>query len=427
MSHSEFTIERTTELSPPGDACPLSLIGGPLATGVALPRRRIFRIGTRHDCDLQLPDPAVSARHACIEWVKDHYVVCDLGSTNGTWLDGVRINRARLYPGARLVLGRSCFEAQPRTRARAPRELPPHEIVGHSPRLRAALGDLHKLAQLRLPVLLRGETGTGKELFARTLHAWSPRADGPFIELNCAAIPEELAESELFGHVKGAFTGAHRDHEGAFARAHAGTLFLDEIGELPLVLQAKLLRVLETGEIRRVGDELKRGVDVRVVAATHRDLESMVRHQTMREDLYHRLGVLVLRIPALRERRDDIPVLAEHFAQGIAGEMQRPVHITAEALDAAKQAPWHGNVRALRNAVQRAAALTEGRIGRDALLGHIDATVASAGATIEVPRGSYAAMKRALVERVVAEEGSIRRAAVVLGIPRSTLGAWLKP
>src|SRR5690606_15892961 len=158
-------------------------------------------------------------------------------------------------------------------------------------------------------------------------------------------------------HVKGAFTGAHRDHDGAFARASGGTLFLDEVGELPLALQAKLLRVLETGRVRPVGREDERVVDVRIVAATHRDLESMVEQRLLREDLYHRIGVLVLGLPPLRSRRDDIPVLLRHFAQGIALELQRSVEITQGAVEAARQAPWPGNVRALRNAVLRAAAI----------------------------------------------------------------------
>lgn len=429
MDGSNSLIERTAELVPQGPPAALSLVGGPLAAPINLPRRRIFRIGSRHDCDLQLGDEAVSGSHASIQWVAGQYVLCDLGSTNGTWLDGVQVNRARLSPDSRIVLGRTTFLVQARSRAAPQRKLPPHDIVGHSSALRNALVDLNKVAQLRLPILLRGETGTGKELFARTAHAWSPRRKAPFIEVNCAAIPDQLAESVFFGHVKGAFTGAHKDHAGAFARAHRGTLFLDEIGELPLVLQAKLLRVLETGQIQAVGDERLRDVDVRIVAATHRDLESMVRHGQLREDLYHRLGVLMLRLPPLRERRDDIPTLIDHFAGQIAGDLGRPVKLRSGAIEAARNAPWPGNVRALRNAVLRAAALCEGPIGADALVtpsSGADGFAVNTEQFIEVPRGSYADMKRALVERVVAEEGSIRRAARVLDIPRSTLGAWLK-
>ena len=417
----------TRELPRPELGQPLDLVIGTNAARHRLSRRRITLLGSRADCEVCIDDETVSAHHAALRWRDGYYLVEDLGSTNGTVVDGVAVHRARVDAGSRICLGRVSIQLVARGKAEAPVALPPSPIVGSSRVLRSSLETLHKYAPLPLPVLLRGETGTGKELFATTLHRWSPRAAGPFIAVNCAAIPSELAESELFGHVKGAFTGAHRDHEGAFVSASGGALFLDEIGELPLALQAKLLRVLETKRVRPVGREDERPVDVRIVAATHRDLETMVEQRLLREDLYHRIGVLVLNLPPLRSRRDDIPVLLRHFAQSVALELGRPVEITQAAIEAARQAPWPGNVRALRNAVLRAAALSPDTIdGASLLAAHRPGPSASIDGLIEVPRGSYAEMQRALVARVVAEEGSIRRASAVLGVPRSTLGAWLR-
>jgi len=332
-------------------------------------------------------------------------------------------------------------------------------MLGHSPAFRSVERTLRRLAHLRRPVLLRGETGTGKELAARYLHELGVRRAGPFVAINCGAIVDGLAESELFGHVKGAFTGAHRQHVGAFERADRGTLFLDEIGELPLLLQAKLLRVLETSRVHPVGSEEEVVVDARIVCATHRDLEAMVVAGRWREDLYHRLGVLVVHLPPLRERPEDIPLLLERFAREAADELGRPVVLAPEAVAAARRHPWPGNVRALKNAVLRAAALVDGPIGASQLLdgpappdppptadlpaarwGRVAATrnpgpdaVAPPRASeseraggVVIGRGDWASMNRELLARAVAEYGSIRRAAVALGIPRSTLGAWLK-
>ena len=271
-------------------------------------------------------------------------------------------------------------------------------------------------------MLVRGETGTGKELAARALHDHSPRAAGPFVALNCGAIPEGLCESELFGHVKGAFTGAVRAHQGAFTRAGGGTLFLDEIAELPLPLQAKLLRVLETRRLVPLGGEAELPAEARIVAATHQPLETLVAAQRFRGDLFHRLGALQVELPPLRERSDDIPALLEHFAAHLTGELGRPVFLTPAAVAAAVGHAWPGNIRELHNNLLRAAAAADGPLTAADL---VPAARAAAPPAIAVPRGTYAEMHRALLHRVVDEAGSIRKAALQLAVPRSTLAAWL--
>jgi DNA-binding NtrC family response regulator len=210
-------------------------------------------------------------------------------------------------------------------------------------------------------VCILGETGTGKELVARTLHERSARASGPFVALNCAAVPAELIESELFGHEKGSFTGAAGRHVGKFEQAEPGTLFLDEIGDMPLHMQAKLLRVLEEGEVERVGGEKPVRVDVRVLVATHRDLEAQVKEGKFRQDLFHRIYVFPLALPPLRERREDIPGLVEHFAAQVCSQNGwKAVPFTAEAIEALQAHSWPGNVRELRNMVERLMLLAPG-------------------------------------------------------------------
>jgi two-component system nitrogen regulation response regulator NtrX len=241
------------------------------------------------------------------------------------------------------------------------RRLGKHTIVWASPVMRDVMAQVEHVAASETRVCVRGETGTGKELVARTLHERSRRADGPFVSLNCAAIPAELMESELFGHEKGSFTGAASRHVGKFELAHRGTLFLDEIGDMPLGMQAKLLRVLEEGEIERVGGGHPLSIDVRVVVATHRNLEEQVRQGTFREDLYHRVFVFPIVLPPLRERREDIRVLVEHFARQLAEQNGwKPKTFSADALDALEKYPWPGNVRELRNVVERVLLLAMG-------------------------------------------------------------------
>jgi two-component system, NtrC family, nitrogen regulation response regulator NtrX len=230
-----------------------------------------------------------------------------------------------------------------------------HEIVWTGETMRRLTAQLEKVANSETRVCILGQTGTGKELAARTLHEHSPRAAGPFVTLNCAAVPAELIESELFGHEKGSFTGAAGRHLGKFEQAHHGTLFLDEIGDMPLPMQAKLLRVLEEGEVERVGGDRPIAVDVRVIVATHHDLESLVRAGKFRQDLFHRVFVFPLRLPSLRERREDIPALVEHFAlQVSAANGWKPMRFTEDAVHALQEYAWPGNIRELRNVVERA-------------------------------------------------------------------------
>jgi DNA-binding NtrC family response regulator len=235
-----------------------------------------------------------------------------------------------------------------------------HDLVWKSERMRRVLAQVDRVAPTESRVCILGETGTGKELVARAVHERSPRRDKPFVTLNCAAVPSELIESELFGHEKGAFTGAAARHLGKFEQAHGGTIFLDEIGDMPASMQAKLLRLLQEGELERVGGERPIVVNTRVIVATHRDLEALVRKGAFREDLYHRIYVFPIVVPPLRERGEDIPLLAGHFA-GLVAEQNgwKPRGFTPEALDELARYAWPGNVRELRNVVERLLLLTD--------------------------------------------------------------------
>jgi len=236
-----------------------------------------------------------------------------------------------------------------------------HQILGKSEAIEQVFSTIGKVAEYKTTVLIQGESGTGKELVARALHDGSTRKNKPFIPLNCGAIPETLLESELFGHKKGAFTDAHADKKGLFAEAHQGTLFLDEIGELPLTLQVKLLRVLQEGRIRPVGATRDQEVDVRVIAATVRDLRHEVQQKRFREDLYYRLNVLQITVPPLRDRRDDIMLLAEHFIERTNGRLGTNIRdVDQRARKLLLNYPWPGNVRELENTIERAVVLTEG-------------------------------------------------------------------
>ena len=239
-----------------------------------------------------------------------------------------------------------------------------HEIVWKGEAMRRVMAQLERVAASESRVCIFGETGTGKELVARTIHERSPRSAGPFVTLNCAAVPAELIESELFGHEKGSFTGASGRHIGKFEQADRGTIFLDEIGDMPLNMQAKLLRVLEEGEVERIGGDKPVTVNVRVVVATHRDLEARVREEKFRQDLFHRIHVFPLPLPPLRERRDDIPALVEHFAAQVSAQNGwKPVPFTEDAMEALQSHAWPGNVRELRNMIERLMLLaTDGRV-----------------------------------------------------------------
>ncbi|HET9358711.1 MAG TPA: sigma-54 dependent transcriptional regulator [Vicinamibacterales bacterium] len=234
-------------------------------------------------------------------------------------------------------------------------------LIGEDGKLRQVSQQLHRAAATDATVLLEGESGTGKELFARALHALSPRAEGPFVAINCAAIPEGLLESELFGYEKGAFTGAAQRKPGRFELAHRGTLFLDEIGDLPLALQAKILRAIEEKRFERVGGTQSLHVDVRIVAATNRNLKQRVTERQFREDLYFRLSVFPIQIPPLRERGDDVLILARHFVERFCRDLnKKPLTLSPTAIEDLKAYAWPGNVRELQNCIERAVILTEG-------------------------------------------------------------------
>src|SRR3954466_8307754 len=244
-----------------------------------------------------------------------------------------------------------------------------HEIVHSGEAMRRVMAQVDRVAASESRVCILGETGTGKELIARALHERSPRHAGPFVTLNCAAVPGELIESELFGHEKGSFTGAANRHLGKFEQAHHGTLFLDEIGDMPLAMQAKLLRVLEEGEVERVGGDKPVTVDVRVIVATHRNLEDLVAEGKFRQDLFHRVYVFPLMLPRLRERREDIPALIDHFSKMVCAQNDwKPMAFLPESIDALTNYAWPGNVRELRNVVERVMLLAlEGKVDRAAV------------------------------------------------------------
>ncbi|HEX3127273.1 MAG TPA: sigma-54 dependent transcriptional regulator [Thermoanaerobaculia bacterium] len=288
-------------------------------------------------------------------------------------------------------------------------------IVGRHPRLRAAIRLLQKVAPMESTVLLTGESGTGKELFARALHALSPRKDGPFVALNCAAIPESLLENELFGHEKGAFTGADRRQPGRFEMAERGTLMLDEIGELPLAVQGKVLRVLEERTYERVGGGRTMRADVRLVAATNRDLEAMVGEGVFRSDLFFRLNVFPIELPALSERATDIPLIARHLLGEIARRHRlEPPRLDSEAEEILAAQPWPGNVRELANVLERAVILAEGPAIRAADLQPLLHPLS--------PAGERDRVRQALIDA----DGDKKKAADLLGMSYRTLQRKVK-
>ena len=304
-----------------------------------------------------------------------------------------------------------------------------HEIVWKGEAMRRVMAQLERVAASESRVCIFGETGTGKELVARTIHERSPRAAGPFVTLNCAAVPAELIESELFGHEKGSFTGASGRHIGKFEQADQVTIFLDQIGDMPLNMQAKLLRVLEEGEVERIGGDKPVTVRVRVVVATHRDLEARVREEKFRQDLFHRIHVFPLLLPPLRERRDDIPALVEHFAAQVSAQNGwKPVPFAADAIAEMQTHPWPGNVRELRNMVERLMLLaTEGQVDLATVQMALPKTFSSAGAgPVAIGSGALADRVQSFEREVILAElkrshQNMSLAAKTLGLERSHL------
>jgi transcriptional regulator with GAF, ATPase, and Fis domain len=301
-----------------------------------------------------------------------------------------------------------------------------------SPAVRRLALRAQQVARTDTPVLIGGETGTGKERLAHAIHAWSPRAGGPFVAVNCAALPAALLESELFGHEKGAFTGATAARAGRFRIAEGGTLFLDEIGELPHELQAKLLRAVQEGEVQPVGSDRAVPVDVRLVAATHVDLEAAIREGRFREDLYYRLSVFPLRLPPLRERLEDLPALAEHLLADVAGRTgRRALRLSDEALEALRAHRWPGNIRELANVLERAAIVTDGVVGpEDLALGPARAAAVEAAPPEGDPLPTLAEVERAHIERALYRSGGKLYgddgAAALLGLKPTTLQSRMK-
>lgn len=342
---------------------------GPDAGKELVVEEKRVTVGRSSICNLVLEeDKAVSGTHFELVSTSQGAVLRDLGSTNGCFVGDLRISEIWATPGTVVTIGQSSIQFEPVT---GTVEIPLseanqfHELVGGSVQMREIFATLEKVGPSDLTVLIRGETGTGKELVARGIHRSSRRAEQPLVVLDCSAIPRSLIESTLFGHEKGAFTGATERHAGAFEQANGGTIFLDEIGELDVTLQPKLLRVLENREIKRVGGEQVVPINVRVVAATNRDLRKMVNDGTFREDLFYRLSVVQVELPPLRDRVDDIPLLIDTFLAELstrvfAGDPSKQFSVGSDAMERLKGFPWPGNVRELKNTLERGTSLADG-------------------------------------------------------------------
>jgi DNA-binding NtrC family response regulator/pSer/pThr/pTyr-binding forkhead associated (FHA) protein len=390
----------------------------------------VLTVGKDPGNDIVLEDRFVSARHLRITRKANRFHVVDEGSTNGSFLGQLRIFDVEAPPHTTLRLGGCELTLEPLASQKKDSSF--EGILGSDGSIRQLAELIERVAPSSATVAVFGESGTGKELVARAVHARSGRADKPFIPVNCAAISKELIESELFGHEKGSFTGAQNARKGAFEEADGGTLFLDEIGELPLDLQAKLLRALESGEIKRVGASRPVNVDVRIVAATNRDLLGEARQGRFREDLYYRLCVIPLHLPPLRSRRGDIAALAEHFVQLFTPRGQT-VRMTPSAVERLKTHRWPGNVRELRNVIHRALLLRKGpMIDAGDLSFDQELRPDAAGHVTEVPTGMTLEQIMERLERQVVESALKRlnnnreRVAKELGVARSTLFKRLK-
>ncbi|MCS6915304.1 MAG: sigma 54-dependent Fis family transcriptional regulator [Myxococcales bacterium] len=318
----------------------------------------LVRVGTRPNNNLVLTDRNVSGYHLDVSRTRAGWRVRDVGSTNGTFVAGMRVFDLIARSGTVISIGRSKIRLDALDDDPIRASLHPAgrfgDMVGQSVVMRRMFSRIASVAATNTTVLITGETGTGKEAVAEAIVQASPRASAPFVVIDCSALPANLIESELFGHTKGSFTGAQSDYRGAFERADGGTVFLDEIGELPIDLQPKLLRVLERREVRRVGSEKTRPIDVRVIAATNRDLAQEVNERRFRQDLYYRLSVVNIHVPPLRERREDIPLLVEHFYNLLSDGRHGPSLAEIRQRLCDNDYTWPGNVRELRNAVERA-------------------------------------------------------------------------
>ena len=329
-------------------------------------KARIY-VGRSSVNDLALTDKSISGTHFELNAAEEGYLLRDLGSTNGVTYAGLRVREIFLKPGCTFKAGNSTFKF---LHSDEVVEIPLSNedrfgtVLGRSVPMREIFSTLEKVAPSDLTVLIEGETGTGKEMVARSIHQMSRRKKKPFVVLDCSSIPKDLMESTVFGHEKGSFTGAVSQHKGAFEQANGGTIFMDEIGELDINLQPKLLRVLENRELKRVGGDKTIRIDVRVVAATNRDLRRMVAEGTFREDLYFRLSVIQLGLPPLRDRKEDFPLLVDHFLELFADKRpdKKRLTISPNAMELIRQHTWPGNVRELKNVMERAVSLCDGDV-----------------------------------------------------------------
>jgi two-component system response regulator HydG len=370
-------------------------------------------VGSSPTADIVVRDPTVSSRHCTLSVLGDGVAIEDLGSRNGTFVGSARVRDAWGRAGTAVAVGNSLLVV---VLAEAREDKHPGEplpgVAGASIVMRRLADQVRRLACHALPVLIAGESGTGKELVARALHHEGPRSDRPFVAINVTALPRELVESELFGHERGSFTGAHARRLGAFAEADGGTLFLDEVGDLPLDAQPKLLRALDGYEVRRVGSSGGgRPADVRVVAATHAPLEERVTAGLFRRDLFHRLECFVVHVPPLRERRGDIPGIAQELLRQIAPQVGRRT-VTPAALARLAVHEWPGNVRELRNVLCRAADATTRAAGID--VGDVDAALR------RHPRKANELSREAARALLEKHRGNLSAASRAADIPRTT-------
>jgi two-component system response regulator HydG len=391
-------------------------------------------VGTGPACDLKLEDREVSRRHVSLEITQQGLRVVDLGSTNGTTVNGVAVRDAFAKPGDVVKVASTTLRIEaggPRA-VKLPTETGFGRMLGASEAMRRLYPVCARLAATRVPVLIEGETGTGKEVLAEALHEASDRAGAAFVVFDCTAVPPSLAESTLFGHERGAFTGAIASRKGVFEEAHGGTLFIDEIGDLELSLQPKLLRALERSEVQRVGSNQWVKVDVRIIAATRRDLDREVQAGRFRDDLFFRLAVGRIELPPLRERGGDIALLTEHLWKALGGKEGAIPH---DAIQRFEDYPWPGNVRELHNAVARLLALGEVGVGdvsplERSLGSELDVSQAVSGDVIERVLDADLPLARArdcvtkeferrYIERVYSRYGgNVARAAAASGVAR---------
>ncbi|HTX62471.1 MAG TPA: sigma 54-interacting transcriptional regulator [Acidimicrobiales bacterium] len=396
-------------------------------------------VGQSPACALQLSDRQVSRRHLALLLIERRLRITDLGSTNGSQLNDVAVLDAYVRPGDLLRLGETTIHVElvaPSTTVSTSNAKSFGRLIGQSPEMRQLYPLCERLAAIDVPLVIEGETGTGKEVLAESLHECGPRASAPLVVFDCTAVPPSLVESDLFGHERGAFTGAVGTRKGVFEQADGGTLLIDEIGDLDLALQPKLLRAIERSEVRRVGGDRPIRVNVRLLCATRRDLDREVQAGRFRDDLFHRLAVTRIELPPLRRRRGDVPVLAQHFASELGGDKRA---LSGDVLLRWEEYAWPGNVRELRNTVARHLALRElgalenrARPSTDAPPSTTVADGSSGGAMERVLAADLpfsAARQRVIeefeqlfVERVLARNGgNVARSAEAAGIGRRYL------